>query len=149
MVRNVISSTPTTISLPVRDRSVVPPRHRRIDCAGRCPAVCVWIISAAGVKIPLVVVVATQTIISPPGPDWGVPGSSCGRVVGGDTCPTIAGWVVSPPSLKKSVLSPPPQTIISLPVHTAVCPPRAMGALIVLVAVEVSVAGSYLPPVLK
>src|SRR4029077_12226147 len=43
----------------------------------------------------------------------------------------------------------PPQTIISLPVHTAVCPLRAVGALVVLVAVQLSVLGSYLPPVFK
>ena len=45
--------------------------------------------------------------------------------------------------------SPPPQTIISLPVQTAVCPARAPGALVVLVAVQVSVLGLYLPPVFK
>ena len=43
----------------------------------------------------------------------------------------------------------PPQTIISLPVHTAVCEFRAAGALVVLVAVQLSVLGLYLPPVLK
>ena len=39
--------------------------------------------------------------------------------------------------------------IISLPVQTAVCCSRALGALVVLVAVQVSVPGLYLPPVLK
>jgi hypothetical protein len=43
----------------------------------------------------------------------------------------------------------PPQTIISLPVHTAVYQTRPAGALLVLVAVQRSVSGSYLPPVLK
>ena len=43
----------------------------------------------------------------------------------------------------------PPQTIIWLPVHTAVGPPRAAGAPVVLVAVQLSVLGLYLPPVLK
>ena len=43
----------------------------------------------------------------------------------------------------------PPQTIISLPVHTAVCSLRSEGALAILVGVHVSVLGSYLPPVLK
>src|SRR6266705_5702020 len=48
------------------------------------------------------------------------------------------------------VLSPvPPQTIISLPVQTAVCRSRASGALVVLVAVQLSVPGLYLPPVFK
>ena len=41
----------------------------------------------------------------------------------------------------------PPQTIISLPVQTAVCWSRAEGALIKLVAVQLSVVGSYLRPV--
>ena len=40
----------------------------------------------------------------------------------------------------------PPQTIISLPVQTAVGISRAAGASTVLVAVHVSVSGSYLPP---
>ena len=43
----------------------------------------------------------------------------------------------------------PPQTIISLPVHTAVCSRRPSGALVVLVAVQLSVPGLYLPPVFK
>jgi hypothetical protein len=43
----------------------------------------------------------------------------------------------------------PPQTIISLPVHTAVYQTRPAGALLVLVAVQLLVSGSYLPPVLK
>jgi hypothetical protein len=37
--------------------------------------------------------------------------------------------------------------IISLPVQTAVFPPRGDGALIVVVAVHVFVVGLYLPPV--
>ena len=41
----------------------------------------------------------------------------------------------------------PPQTIISLPVQTAVCHDRLLGALVVLVAVQLSVVGLYLPPV--
>jgi hypothetical protein len=55
-----------------------------------------------------------------------------------------------PPVLKNKVLSShPPQTIISLPVHTAVCSYRASGALVVLVAVQLSVPGLYRPPVFK
>src|SRR5205085_7239466 len=42
----------------------------------------------------------------------------------------------------------PPHTIISFPVHIALCPPRAE-APIVLVAVQLLVAGLYLPPVFK
>ena len=51
-----------------------------------------------------------------------------------------------PPVLSTEVATP-PQTIISLPVHTAVCCHRALGALVVLVAVQLSVLALYLPPV--
>jgi hypothetical protein len=43
----------------------------------------------------------------------------------------------------------PPQTIISLPVHAAVWESRAEGALAMLVAIQISVLGLYLPPVLQ
>ena len=46
----------------------------------------------------------------------------------------------------------PPQTIIlliSLPVQIAVCENLPSGALVVLVAVQLSVMGLYLPPLLK
>ena len=42
----------------------------------------------------------------------------------------------------------PPQTIISLPVHTAAGSARPDGALVVLVATQLSVPGLYLPPLL-
>src|SRR5436190_13698508 len=53
-----------------------------------------------------------------------------------------------PPMLESSR---PAQTIISLPllVHTAVCILRAVGALVVLVAVQLLVLGSYLPPLFR
>ena len=43
----------------------------------------------------------------------------------------------------------PPQTTISLPVQTAVCCSRPIGALVVLVSIQISVLGLYLPPVLR
>jgi hypothetical protein len=43
----------------------------------------------------------------------------------------------------------PPQTIISLPVDTCAWTYRAEGALMVLVAVQLSARGSYRPPVFK
>ena len=54
-----------------------------------------------------------------------------------------------PPVFTPTPLLTPPQTIISLPVHTAVCEYRAAGALLVLVAVQLFVPGLYLPPVFK
>ena len=54
-----------------------------------------------------------------------------------------------PPVSKRLVKSAPPHTIISLPVHTAVWADRALGALVVLVAVQLSVLGLYLLPVFR
>jgi hypothetical protein len=56
---------------------------------------------------------------------------------------------LAPVSKKSKLPVVPPQAIISLPVHTAVWENRAAGALVVLVAVQLSVPGLYLPPVLK
>jgi hypothetical protein len=50
------------------------------------------------------------------------------------------------PPVVKRLPSYPPQTIISLPIHTAVCRDRAVEALVLLVTVHVSVPGLYLPP---
>jgi len=54
-----------------------------------------------------------------------------------------------PPVFKFVVLKMPAQTIISTPVHTAVCESRGEGALLRLVATQLSVLGLYLPPVLQ
>src|SRR5205085_7931239 len=43
----------------------------------------------------------------------------------------------------------PPQTIIFVPVHTAVCNWRPIGALLVVVALQELAVGSYWPPVLS
>jgi len=51
------------------------------------------------------------------------------------------------PVLKTLTLLYPPQTIISPPVQTPTCQKRAAGAPLVLVAVQLSVPGLYLPPV--
>src|SRR5262245_25924401 len=61
---------------------------------------------------------------------------------------SVVGWY-HPPLLMK-VLPPmlnPPQTIISVPVQTSECRLRPSGALVMLVAVQLSVLGLYLPPV--
>src|SRR5947208_1880926 len=64
--------------------------------------------------------------------------------VGGGYCPQYL-----PPVLNKLEAPVPPQIIISLPVHTAVCAARASGALVVFVAIQLSVSELYLPPVFK
>src|SRR5205814_6652452 len=57
------------------------------------------------------------------------------------------GLYFPPVSSTRRFSSIPPQTIISLPVHTAVCTALPLGASVVLVGVQVSVAGPYFPPV--
>ena len=52
------------------------------------------------------------------------------------------------PPVFKSPPFVPPQTIISLPVHTAVWEARESGAVVVVVTVQLSVMGLYRPPVL-
>ena len=54
-----------------------------------------------------------------------------------------------PPVLRSLLASYPPQTIISLPVQTAVWDCRAAGAFVALVALQLSVPELYLPPVFK
>jgi hypothetical protein len=66
--------------------------------------------------------------------------------VGGANCAQYL-----PPVFKETswLTSTPPQTIISLAVPTAVCRYRPVGALVVLVAIQLSVLGLYLPPLLS
>ena len=74
------------------------------------------------------------------------------HIRGAGSRPTIRVRIVSSASIDNLAVGStafPTQTIISLPVHTAVCKCRASGALVVLVAVQLSALGSYLPPVLK
>ena len=54
------------------------------------------------------------------GPDCRVMVSGRGRVGGAGGCPTIRAGIVSPAGVQIAVTSTPPQTIISLPVQTAV-----------------------------
>jgi hypothetical protein len=61
--------------------------------------------------------------------------------------PSVPGLYLPPVFSDEPLLPNPPQTIISLPVHTAVCCSRAAGALAMLVGIQLSVLGLYLPPV--
>ena len=58
----------------------------------------------------------------------------------------MADGLSRPPVLLGELKLLPPQTIISLPVHTAVWPLRPDGALEILVAVQLSSPGIYRPP---
>lgn len=65
---------------------------------------------------------------------------------------TLVAIQVSVPALYRPPVFPagyPAHTIISVPVQTAVCPDRGMGALIMVVGLQPFVFGLYLPPVLN
>jgi hypothetical protein len=109
----------------------------RVNRAGGCPGVRARCVSPAGIKIA-----AAEAINSAPDdhftadPHSGVTGSGSGRVGGAGGCPTVCAGIVPPARVEKDAgVSKSPHTIISLPVHTAVCWLRA-GALVVLVAVQ-------------
>jgi hypothetical protein len=84
---------------------VKPSSLGRVDGAGGRPTVRVWIVSAAGVKIAVIVVVPTPHDRLAAGPDCGVVGSSCGRVRHVSSCPSVIGWVVPTPSVQKLVVT--------------------------------------------
>jgi hypothetical protein len=61
---------------------------------------------------------------------------------------SVLGLYLPPVSISGPLLGLyPPQTIISLPVQTAVCSSRPVGALAVLMLIQLFVVGLYLPPV--
>ena len=111
--------------------------------ASRYPAVHAGIVSAAGVYG-----VAAPDDHFTTSPDRRVPVSAGGRVGSAGRHPTVGAGIVSPPGVQIAAVNSPPQTIISLPVQTALCRCRLEGAPGVLVVAQLSVPGLYLPPVL-
>ena len=102
------------------DRRVNDPGSGRVGGAGGCPTVGAGIVSAASVHS------AGEASSAPDdhfgaSPDGRVTISCRGRVGGLVGSPTIGAGVVSPAGVRNSRQLAPPQTIISLPVHTAVC----------------------------
>jgi hypothetical protein len=77
-------------------------------------------------------------------------GVDVGVIVGVCVAVAVAVAVVVGVAVGVGVGSPlPPQTIISLPVQTAVCPYRAAGAFVPLVGIQLFVPGLYLRPSFK
>ena len=81
------------------------------------------------------------------GPHCRVIASARGRVDGAGRCPTVRAGIVSPASVERRI------AVISAPNDHFTAGPdcrvtaRAVGALVVLVAIQLSVLGLYLPPV--
>ena len=75
--------------------------------------------------------------------------SGSGRVGGAGGCPTIRARIVSPAGVRiAAAISSTPDNHFTASPHCRVTS-RAVGALVVLVAVQLSVLGLYLPPVFK
>ena len=73
--------------------------------------------------------------------------SASGRVGGAGGCPTVRAGIVSPASVQIATSSAPDDHLAAGPDCRVI--DRAAGALVVLVAVQLSVPGLYLPPVLR
>ena len=91
----------------------------RVSSAGGCPTVCAGIVSAAGVQIAADIISAPDDHFAA-GPDCRVNESGSGRVGGAGGCPTIGAGIISAAGVEIVPMISPPQTIISLPVQTAV-----------------------------
>ena len=93
---------------------------RRVGGAGGCPAIGAGIIPPTSVEsIPIAICPSPHDHFTA-GPDRRVSESDSGRVGGAGCCPTVGSGIVSPASVQSATATPPPQTIISLPVQTAV-----------------------------
>ena len=99
---------------------------------------------AVGVTVTVAVAVGVAVASDYGGGSWSCVAVAVGVGVGVGP-PDCAQYL--PPVLRTLPTDLPPQTIISVPVQTAVCCNRATGTLVVLVAVQLSVPGLYLPPV--
>ena len=107
--------------------------HCRVKCLGQSGALVVLVavqLSVLGLYLPPVFRYSAAISSAPDdhftaGPHCRVIASGSGRVGSAGSCPTIGARIVSSAGVKCCHV--PPQTIISVPVHTAVCPVSASG----------------------
>ena len=139
------------------DHLTASPYRRGADSCSGCisggrgsPTIRTGAVSPARVQQRKAVVVPCPDDHFKAGPYRRVIASPSGCISGGRCSPTIRPGIVLPARvIKKATPVDPAQTIISLPVHTVVCAPRAAGALVVLMAVQLSAPGLYLAPVVS
>ena len=113
-------------------------------------------LSVLGLYLPAGVQIASTAIPSAPddhfaaGPHCRVKVSASGRVGGAGGCPTVGAGIVSPAGVQKAAddHSAPDDHFAAGP-NCRVIRLGPAGALVVLVAVQLSVLGLYLPPVFK
>ena len=97
----------------------------RVGGAGGCPTIGAGIVSPAGVQIANAVSAPDDHFAA--GPHCRVTVSGSGRVGRAGGRPTIGVGIVSAAGVQTAEAVNPPQTIISLPVQTAVCTIRGVG----------------------
>ena len=113
-------SSPDDHFTPGPDCSGTKSARGRIGQAGGCPTIRAGIVSPARVQNEDAINSAPDDHFTAR-PHRSMQGSGICRVGRAGRCPTVGAGIVSPPVLTKPpLLSVPPQTIISLPVHTAV-----------------------------
>ncbi len=120
----------------------------RVGRAGSCPAVRVGIISAAGVKLSDVSSSAPDDHLAAV-PHCHVKFSAIGRAGRAGGYPAIGNGVISAAGVRKAAVKSAPDDHFgcrsTLPCETL----EPAGALVVLMAVQLSVLGLYLPPVFR
>ena len=111
----LFESSPDDHFTVVPDRSVPPSGIGRVGGAGRSPPIRTRTISAASVKTAAIFSTPDDHFTARPHCGVTLSPSGCAGGVGG--CPIVGIGLYLPPVIKPPD---PPQTIISLPVHTAV-----------------------------
>ena len=140
----------TIISLPVQMHRVLRSGGWCVGGAGGYPTIRARIISPACVH-PVVVTCSTPNDHFTAGPDCRLKGSGFGRVGRAGGYPTICAGMVSPASVQGvgSSSNSTPNDHFTVSPNRRVSWSRPEGALVVLVAVQLSVLGLYLPPVFQ
>ena len=105
-------------------------------------------LSVLGLYLPAGVQIAAAVISAPDdhfaaGPHCRVSSSASGRAGGAGGCPTVGAGIVSPAGVQKLPSKSTPDDHFAAGPHCRVTTPRAAGALVVLVAVQLSVLGLY------
>lgn len=146
-VSGVVSPAPYYHFIPSPNSGVRVSTVRRASEARGCPRICCRIVFSTGIGITAVSSTPDDHFTA--APDGHVTASSSRRISGASGYPTVCAWAVSAAGVQVVGQISPPHTIISLPLHTVLCDSLALGAPMVVVAVQVSVPGLYLPPVLR
>jgi hypothetical protein len=123
-------------------------RSRGVGGTGGCPTVRAWIVLAAGVE-NIWAIPSTPDDHFTASPHRRVLESASGRIGGAGACPSVRARIVTPASIQKILVIPstPDDHLAAGPDCGVIASKR--GALVVLVALQLSEPGLYLPPSFK